>query len=406
MVKEEIDWLLEAGFIYPVNNSEWVSPIVVVPKKVGADGKVKIRVCQDFQKLNSTTKKDYFPLPFTDIILDHVAGHQRYNFLDGFSGYNQVFIRMSDQLKTTFTTEWGTFAFNQMPFGLCNAPGTFQRLMMDIFKDFLRHFLEVFIDDFAVFSNQEAHLEYLRKTFHQCWETNLKLHPGKCFFGMSSGILLGHIVGPHGLQVDMDKVKTMLALLAPSNVKEIRGFLGCVGYYRRFIEGYAKRAIPLTELLKKDTEFEWTGNRQEAFEDLKIQLATAPILSSPDWTKDFHVTIDASGWCLGSILWQYDTERRESPVYYASQQMSPAARNYTTTEREALAVVYSCKKFKHYLLGYKIIFHTDHDSLKYLVNKPDLSGRIARWILFLQEFNYEVVIKSGKANSNADYFSR
>jgi hypothetical protein len=135
--------------------------------------------------------------------------------------------------------------------------------MMDIFKDFLRHFLEVFIDDFAVFSNQEAHLEYLRKTFQQCWETNLKLHPGKCFFGMSSGILLGYSIGPHGLEVDMDKVKTMLALLAPSNVEEIRGFLGCVGYYRRFIEGYAKRAIPLMELLKKDTEFKWTGNRQE-----------------------------------------------------------------------------------------------------------------------------------------------
>jgi hypothetical protein len=259
LVKEEIDRLLEAGFIYPVNNSEWMSPIVVVPKKVGADGKVKIRVCQDFRKLNSATKKDYFPLPFTDIILDHVAGYQRYSFLDGFSGYNQVFIRMSDQLKTTFTTEWGTFAFNRMPFGLCNAPGTFQRLMMDIFKDFLRHFLEVFIDDFAVFSNQEDHLEYLRKTFQRCRETNLKLHPGKCFFRMSSGILLGHIVGPHGLQVDMDKVKTMLALLAPSNVKEIRGFLGSIGYYRRFIEGYAKRAIPLTELLKKDSEFEWTG---------------------------------------------------------------------------------------------------------------------------------------------------
>jgi hypothetical protein len=261
MVKEEIDRLLEAGFIYPVNNSEWVSLIVVVSKKVGVDRKVKIRVCQDFRKLNSATKKDYFPLPFTDIILDHVAGHQRYSFLDGFSRYNQVFIRMSDQLKTTFTTEWGMFAFNRMSFGLCNAPGTFQRLMMDIFKVFLTHFLEVFIDDFAVFSNQEDHLEYLRKTFQQCRETNLKLYPGKKNFGMSSGILLGHIVGPHGLQVDMDKVKTMLALLAPSNVKEIRGFLGCVGYYKRFIEGYTKRAIPLTALLKKDTEFEWTGNQ-------------------------------------------------------------------------------------------------------------------------------------------------
>ena len=165
MVKEEIDRLLEAGFIFSVNNSEWVSPIVVVLKKVGADGKAKIRVCQDFQKLNAATKKDYFLLPFTDIILDHVSGQECYSFLDGFSGYNQVSIRMEDQLKTTFTTEWGTFAFNRMPFGLCNAPGTFQRLMMDIFRDFLRHFLEVFIDDFAVFSERDQHLGYLQKTF-------------------------------------------------------------------------------------------------------------------------------------------------------------------------------------------------------------------------------------------------
>ena len=406
MVKEEIDRLLEAGFIYPVHNSEWVSPIVVVPKKVGADGKVKIRVCQDFRKLNAATKKDYFPLPFTDIILDHVAGHECYSFLDGFSGYNQVFIRWCDQLKTTFTTEWGTFAFNRMPFGLCNAPGTFQRLMMDIFKDFLRHFIEVFIDDFAVFSDRKSHLECLRKTFEKCRETGLKLHPGKCFFGMGSGILLGHVVSSTGLQVDLEKVRVILTLLAPTSVKEIRGFLGCVGYYRRFIDGYAKRALPLTELLKKDAEFIWTGKRQQAFEDLKTQLSVSPILSVPNWTKEFHVTIDASSWCLGAILWQYDPDKRENPVYYASRQMSVAERNYTTTEREALAVVYSCKKFRHYLLGYKVIFHTDHDSLKYLVNKPDLSGRIARWILLLQEFSYEVVVKPGKANVNADYLSR
>jgi hypothetical protein len=406
MVKEEIDRLLEAGFIYPVNNSEWVSPIVVVPKKVGTDGKVKIRVCQDFRKLNASTKKDYFPLPFTDIILDHVAGHECYSFLDGFSGYNQVSIRNCDQLKTTFTTEWGTFAFTRMPFGLCNAPGTFQRLMMDIFKDFLRHFIEVFIDDFAVFSDRKDHLGYLRKTFQRCRETSLKLHPGKCFFGMDSGLLLGHVVSQTGLQVDLEKVKAILTLLPPTNIREIRGFLGCVGYYRRFIDGYAKRAIPLTELLKQDTEFLWTGTRQQAFEDLKTQLAKAPILSVPDWGTEFHVTIDASGWCLGSILWQFDEQKRENPIYYASRQMSPAERNYTTTEREALAVVYSCKKFRHYLLGYKVVFHTDHDSLKYLVNKPDLSGRIARWILLLQEFDYEVVVKSGKSNSNADYLSR
>ena len=372
---------------------------MVVPKKVGADGTVKIRVCQDFRKLNASKKKDYFPIPFTDIILDHVSGHECYSFLDGFSGYNQVFIRPEDQLKTTLTTEWGTFAFNRMPFGLCNAPGTLQHLMMDIFQDFLRHFLKVFIDDFAVFSKRRNHLESLKKTFERCRETNLKLHLGKCFLGMESGILLGHVVSKNGLKVDLDKVKPILALTAPKNIREIRGFLGCVGYYRRFIENYARKALPLTELLKKEEEFSWTPKRQAAFEDLKLTVSRAPILSPPYWTKDFHVTLDTSGWCLGAMLWQFDDSSRERPVYYASRQMSPTEKKYTTTEREALAVIYACKKFRHYLLGYRIVFYTDHDLLKYLVNKPDLSGHIERWILLLQEFNYEVVVKPGKANA-------
>ena len=403
MVKEDIDRLLEAGFIYPVVNSELVSPIVVVPKKVGVDGKVKIRVCQDFKKLNASTKKDYFPIPFTDIILDHVSGHECYSFLDGFSGYNQVFIRPEDQLKTTFTTKWGKFAFNRMPFGLCNAPGTFQQLRMDIFQDFLRHFLEVFIDDFAVFGKRRDHLGYLKKTFERCRETNLKLHPGKCFLGMESGVLLEHVVNKNRLEVDLDKVKVILALTAPTNV---RGFLRCVGYYRRFIKDYARKALPLTELLKKEEDFSWNPESQSAFEELKLSLSQAPILSPLDWTKEFHVTLDASGWCLGAILWQFDDSNRESPVYYVSRQMSLAEKKYTTTKREALAVIYACKKFRHYLLGYRIVFHTDHDSLKYLVNKPDLSDQIARWILLLQEFNYEVVVKAGMANANADYLSR
>ena len=277
---------------------------------------------------------------------------------------------------------------------------------MDIFQDFLRHFLEVFIDDFAVFSAKQDHLKFLKKTFERCRETNLKLHPGKCFLGMESGLLLGHVVSKSGLEVDLDKVKAILALTAPTNVREIRGFLGCVGYYRRFIKDYARQALPLTELLKKEEEFSWNPERQSAFEELKLILSKAPILSPPDWAKEFHITLDASGWCLGAILWQFDDSNRESPVYYASRQMSPTERKYTTMEREALAVIYACKKFRHYLLGYRIIFHTDHDSLKYLVNKLDLSGRIARWILLLQEFNYEVIVKPRKANANADYLSR
>ena len=175
-----------------------------------------------------------------DIILYHVSSQECHSFLDGFSGYNQVSIQMEDQLKTTFTTKWGTFAFNWMPLGLCNAPRTFQRLMMDIFRDFLRYFLEVFIDNFVVFSERDQHLEFLRKTFQQCGETGLKLHPGKYFIGMESGILLGHVVSRKDLEVDIDKIIAILALLATTCIKEVRGFLGCVGYYRRFIEGYAK----------------------------------------------------------------------------------------------------------------------------------------------------------------------
>ena len=182
-----------------------------------------------------------------------------------------------------------------MPFGLCNAPRTFQRLMMDIFQDFLRHFLEVFIDDFAVFNSRDDHLGYLRKTFQRCRETFLKLHLGKCFFGMTSRVLLGHVVSNKGLEVDIDKVKAILTLVTPKSIWDIRGFLGCVGYYRRFIDGYARKAIPLTELLRKEVEFNWNPKRQTAFEDLRLALSNAPMLSPLDWEKEFHVTLDASG---------------------------------------------------------------------------------------------------------------
>ena len=174
---------------------------------------------------------------------------------------------------------------------------------MNIFQDFLRHLLEVFIDDFASFSTWSGHLGFLKKTFERCRETNLKLHPGKCFLGMTSGLLLGHIVSIRGLIVDMEKVRAILTLAPPMCVPEIRGFLRCVGYYRQFIDGYAWKAIPLTKLLKKDVEFSWSQKRQRAFEELKLTLANALILSPLDWAKEFYVTLDASDWYLGAILW-------------------------------------------------------------------------------------------------------
>ena len=165
MMKEEINKLIEAGFIFPVLSSEWVSPIVKVSKKKGIDGVVKIQVCQDFKKLNAATRKDHYPLLFIDNVLDIMAGHSLFSFLDGYAGYNQTSINEEDQLKTTFTTDWGTHAFRVMPFGLCNAPGTFQRVMMIIFKEYLHKFLKIFIDDFCVYSKNEDHLEKPKVVF-------------------------------------------------------------------------------------------------------------------------------------------------------------------------------------------------------------------------------------------------
>ncbi|OAE24676.1 hypothetical protein AXG93_4040s1030 [Marchantia polymorpha subsp. ruderalis] len=260
LVKEEIDKYLSAGIIYPVLSSEWVSPIVIVPKKLTG----KIRVCQDFRKLNAATRKDHHPLPFTDAILDHVAGHECYSFLDGFSGYNQVSIREQDKDKTTFTTDWGTYAYHKMPFGLCNAPATFQRMMTNIFQEQLRKFLEIFIDDFCVFGKRSEHLSHLKQTFDKCRESSLSLHPEKCFFFMTSGILLGHRVSSDGIAVDIEKVKVILELEPPTNLRELRAFLGHVGYYRRFIHMYAILAADLTKLLKKDEPYAWGAKQQSA----------------------------------------------------------------------------------------------------------------------------------------------
>ena len=192
----------------------------------------------------------------------------------------------------------------------------------------------------------------------------------------------------------------------PTNLKQLRGFLGHVGYYRRFVQHYANLAAPLTQLLKKDVKFEWTQERQNAFEELKLRLIIAPIMTQPKWGEPWHVFTNASGFCIGLVLSQKDEYGKDHPVYYASRQLNHAERNYTTTEREALGLVYACRKFRHYLLGYKTYFYTDHNALKYLVNQTDLSGRIARWMLLLMEFDFEIIVKPGRMHDNADYLSR
>jgi hypothetical protein len=197
-----------------------------------------------------------------------------------------------------------------------------------------------------------------------------------------------------------------LSITFPTNVGEVCGFIGCTGYYRRFVRNYASIARPLTLMLRKDSDFACTPERKKSFDTLKVKLVEAPVLVALDWSKEFHVQVDTYLFCICLVLSQLDDHRRDHPICFASRQLSTAEVKYSCTKREALGIIFACKKFRHYLLGCKVIFHTDHDALRHMVNKLDVTGRIARWILLLQEFDYEVKVRPGKQHANADYFSK
>ncbi|RVW84020.1 Retrovirus-related Pol polyprotein from transposon 17.6 [Vitis vinifera] len=346
VVRNEVLKLLQAGIIYPIQTA-----------------------CG---RLNSVTRKDHFPLPFMDQVLERVSGHPFYCFLDGYSGYFQIEIDLEDQEKTTFTCPFGTFAYRRMPFGLCNAPATFQRCMLSIFSDMVERIMEVFMDDITVYgSSYEECLMHLEAVLHRCIEKDLVLNWEKCHFMVQKGIVLGHIISKNGIEVDKAKVELIVKLPPPTNVKGIRQFLGHAGFYRRFIKDFSKISKPLCELLVKDAKFVWDEKCQRSFEELKQFLTTAPIVRAPNWKLPFE-----------------------------------AQKNYTTTEKELLAVVFALDKFRAYLVGSSIVVFTDHSALKYLLTKQDAKARLIRWILLLQEFNLQIRDKKGVENVVADHLSR
>ncbi|GKC84984.1 DNA-directed DNA polymerase [Tanacetum coccineum] len=263
------------------------------------------RVCIDYRKLNEATRKDHFPLPFMDQMLERLAGNEFYCFLDGFSGYFQIPIDPQDQEKMTFTCPYGTFAYRRMPFGLCNAPGTFQRCMMAIFHDMIEKTMEVFMDDFSVFGDSfDSCLSNLERMLKRCEDTNLVLNWEKCHFMCKEGIVLGHKISKSGIEVDRAKVDVIAKLPHPTTVKGVRSFLGHAGFYRRFIQDFSKINRPITHLLEKDTPFVFSQDCINAFETLKKKLTEAPILVVPDWNLPFELMCDASDYAIGAVLGQ------------------------------------------------------------------------------------------------------
>ncbi|XP_073020019.1 LOW QUALITY PROTEIN: uncharacterized protein [Primulina eburnea] len=419
VVKKEVIKLLDAGIIYPISDSRWVSPVQVVPKKGGItvvknENNELIptrtvtgwRVCIDYRKLNDATRKDHFPLPFIDQMLERLAGHPFYCFLDGYSGYMQIPIDPEDQEKTTFTCPYGTFAYKRMPFGLCNAPATFQRCMMAIFHDKIEDFIEIFMDDFSVFgSSFDTCLINLSKVLERCEESNLVLNWEKCHFMVREGIVLGHKISEHGIEVDKAKIEVIEKLPAPTNIRGVRNFLGHAGFYRRFIKDFSCISKPLTNLLIKDVKFDFSDECVQAFQVLKEKLITTPVMIAPDWGSPFEVMCDASDTALGAVLGQ-KRDKCIHVIYYASMTLSAAQLNYATTEKELLAVVFALDKFRSYLIGSKVVVHTDHSALKYLMAKKDAKPRLIRWILLLQEFDLDIIDRKGTENQVADHLSR
>ena len=346
VVKKEVLKLLDVGVIYPIADSKWVSPAQVVPNKSGvtvvANANNELiptrvtsgwRVCIDYRKLNACTRKDHFPLPFVDQMLERVAGHEFYCFLDGYSGYNKIEIALEDQEKTTFTCPFGTFAFREMPFGLCNAPGTFQRCMMGIFSDMIELILEIFMDDLSVFGDSyEGCLENLRKVLERCQQKNLVLNWEKCHFMVTQGIVLSHIVSKKGIEVDKAKVELISNLPTPKCVKDIRSFLGHAGFYRRFIKDFSAIARPLCNLLAKDVPFTWSQACEVAFDKLKTMLVSPPIMRSPTCDLPFEIMCDASDYAIEVVLGQRE-DKKVFLIYYANKNLDSAQANYTNTKK-------------------------------------------------------------------------
>lgn len=409
-VETQIRKMLKQNIIRP-SVSPWSAPVWVVPKKLDASGKRKWRIVIDYRRLNDVTVSEVYPLPLITDILDQLGHSKYFSTLDLASGFHQIKMAAKDAPKTGFTISTnssisGHYEFTRMPFGLKNAPSTFQRLMNTVLSGLQGLHCYIYLDDCIIYSqNLQDHIEKLKLVFDKLRQFNLKLQPDKCEFLRREVTYLGHIITDKGVSPNPEKVKAVSQFRVPENPKEIKSFLGLIGYYRRFIDNFSKLTKPLTSLLKKNAVFNWSSEQQTAFENLKEKLITAPLLQYPDFSQPFVVTTDASNYAVGAVLSQGPIGK-DKPIAYASRTLNRPEGNYSTTEKELLAIIFAVKTFRPYLYGNKFKIVTDHRPLVWLFNVKDPGSRLIRWRLKLEEYDYEIVYKQGRLNSNADALSR
>jgi len=406
--KKEVDRQIKTMIknnVIEESRSPWCSPIILVKKK-GDKGKTDFRFCVDFRKLNSLTVKDAYTLPRIDETIDALGGSWYFTPLDCSGGFWQVPMDEKDREKTAFCANSKLYQFKVMPFGLCNAPSTFQRLMDNVLKNLTWKYCLVYLDDVIVFSKDfDSHLVRLNEILSRFEEANLKLKPSKCRFLMEKVNYLGFLISREGVSPDPAKIRAIVDIKALVSREEVKRFLGMMSYYRRFIKDFGTTAACLFELTRPNSEFKWYQEADEAFKKLKEQLVNAPILIYPDFERPFEIFSDASGVAIGAVLVQRRNEVIH-PLAFASRQLSATERNYSTSEREMLAIVWAAKHFNAYIYGRHIKFYTDHKPLSTLNKVKEPNGRLYKLLLKLQDLDYEIIYYPGVLNYTADFLSR
>lgn len=404
-VRDQVSKMLDQGIIRP-SDSAWSSPIWVVPKKTDASGKQKWRLVVDFRKLNEKTIDDKYPIPNINDVLDKLGKCHYFTTLDLASGFYQVEMDPQDISKTAFNVEHGHFEFLRMPMGLKNSPSTFQRVMDNVLRGLQNEICLVYLDDIIVFSTSlQEHINNLEKVFQRLRESNFKIQMDKSEFLKLETAYLGHIISKDGIKPNPDKISAIKKYPIPKTTKEIKQFLGLLGYYRKFIPDFARITKPLTQCLKKGKKITLDTEYISCFEKCKTLLTNDPILQYPDFTKDFNLTTDASNLAIGAILSQGPIGA-DRPICFASRTLNDNEINYSTIEKELLAIVWATKYFRPYLFGRKFKILTDHKPLQWMMNLKEPNSRLTRWRLKLSEYDFTVLYKKGKMNTNADALSR
>jgi len=399
-VNTEVSKMLNLGVIQ-TSTSPYSSPIVIVKKKDNTN-----RFCIDFRALNSQTVFDAEPMPNAEEMFAKLAGYKYFSRIDLSKGYWQLPLSEDAKPKTSFPTAKGLFEFTRMPFGLVTAPASFSRLMRKLLKDMKN--IDNFIDDIIIFTvTFENHLQVLRELLERLRDANLTARPSKCSIGYASLECLGHFVGDDKLKPHPDKVKSITDAQRPVTKKQVRSFLGLVGFYRKFIPNFACIALPLTDLTKKGqpNTVLWEEVHENAFQTLKHALVKFPILKLPDLTQTFILMTDASDRGIGAVLMQ-EQDTSKMPIAYASRKLKGSELAYSTIEKECLAIVWAIQKYQRYLYGKEFVLETDHQPLTYLNTKKVANARLMRWALLLQPYRFRIVAVKGKDNVAADYLSR